>query len=169
MRKRDKISDEKKAIEEVTAHAFLELYNKEMGTSFFIIEISENPDIRCQDREGNKLNLEITLTEDNPKDIQALLGRSNHKSPERLKNHLANVEAGKENILDRVSCLQRNVLDMIIERIQKKFDKDYGHNVALVIRDTSGVGWDWNLVGDDIKNRLNLSRNPFDKGIPVAS
>ncbi len=160
---------EKEAIEKATADAFIELYNSEMGTSFSIIEYSDAPDIRCQDSEGNKFNFEITLTEDRPKDIQANLGRSDHRSLEALKKHLKDVNAGKADPLDRVSCLQGNVTAMIVSRIQLKFKKDYGKNAALVIRDVSPVGWDWDMVIDKIKSCLNLERNPFDKGIWIIT
>ncbi len=163
------VSAAKKAIEKATADAFIKLYNTEMGTSFSIVEYSDSPDIRCKDPEGNTFNFEITLTEDWPKDIQALLGRSDHLSIEALRQHLSKVKVGKASPLERVRCLQGNVVEMIVTRIQPKLEKDYGHNVALVIRDSSPIGWDWNLVVDHIKNRLNLLRNPFDKGIWVIS
>lgn len=162
-------SDEKKAIEKATADAFIKLYNSEMGTSFSIVEYSDSPDIRCKEPEGNTFNFEITLTEDWPKDIQAALGRSDHRSIEALRQHLADVRAGKASPLERVSCLQGNVVEMIVCRIKPKLEKDYGHNVALVIRDSSPLDWDWDLVVDHIKNRLNLLGNPFDKGIWIIS
>ena len=161
--------NEKEAIEKATADAFVELYNSEMGTSFFIVEYSDAPDIRCKDPKGNTFNFEITLTQDRPKDIQAALGRSNHRSIDALRKHLADVSAGKANPLERVSCLQGNVTDMIVNRIQSKLRKDYGSNVALVVRDSSAVCWDWDLVVDHAKSILDLRKNPFDKGIWVIS
>ena len=160
---------EKEAIEKATADAFIKLYNTEMGTSFSIVEYSDTPDIRCQDSEGNKFNFEITLTEDRPKDIQANLGRSDHRNLEALKKHLEDVKAGKANPLDRVSCLQGNVTEIIVSRIQPKLKKDYGTNAALVIRDASPVGWDWDMVIDQIKSYLSLERNPFDKRIWIIT
>jgi len=161
--------NEKEVIEKAIADAFIKLYNSEMGTSFSIVEYSDAPDIRCQDSKGNKFNFEITLTEDRPKDIQANLGRSDHRSLEALKEHLADVKAGKANPLDKTSCLQGNVTEMIVSRIQPKLKKDYGANVALVIRDASPVGWDWDMVIDQIKSHLRLERNPFDKGIWIIT
>lgn len=161
--------NEKEAIEKATADAFVELYNREMGASFSIIEYSDTPDIRCKDMKGNIFNFEITLTEDRQKDIPAALGRSNHRSIEAMSQHLADVKAGKANSLERVSCLQGNVTDMIVNRILPKLKKDYGSNVALVIRDTSPVSWDWYLVVDNIKSVLTALRNPFDKGIWIIS
>lgn len=168
--------NEKEAIEKATADAFILLYNSEMGTSFSINEYSDAPDIHCQDPEGNKFNFEITLTEDRPKDIQASLGRSNHRSLESLKNHLEDIKAGKVNPLHRASCLQGNVTKMIVSRIESKLKKDYGTNVALVVRDTSPVGWDWDMVIEQIKTQmevqienLNFERNPFDKGIWIIT
>jgi hypothetical protein len=161
--------NEKEAIEKAVADAFIKLYNCEMGTSFCIVEYADAPDIRCKDSEGNKINFEITVTEDRPKDIQAALGRSKHRSKDALIKHLAEVRAGKANPLDRGSCLQGNVTAMIVARIQSKLKNNYGSSVALVVRDSSPVSWDWDCVTDQIKSRLNLQRNPFDKGIWILS
>ena len=161
--------NEKKAIEKETADAFIELYNKKNGSTYRIIEYSDAPDIRCKDSEGNVFNFEITLTEDHPKDIAALLGRSDHRSIESLKKHLAEVKAGKANPLERVSCLQGNVTEMIVSRIQPKLSKDYGPNVALVIRDTSPLDWPWDEVKEQIDSLLDMKRNPFEKGIWIIS
>lgn len=161
--------NEKEAIEKMTADAFVGLYNCEMGTSFSIVEYSDAPDIRCKDTKGKIFNFEITLTEDRPKDIQAALGRSNHRNIEALKQHLAEVSLGKANPLERVSCLQGNVTYMIVDRILPKLLKDYGTNVALVVQDSSPVFWDWDSVMDQIKGMLRLQRNPFDKGIWIIS
>ena len=163
--------NEKEAIEKETADAFIELYNTEMGTSFSIVEYSDAPDIRCIDSEGNTFNLEVTLTEDRPKDIQAALGRSDHRSIEALKKHIADVKAQKAHPLGKASCLQGNVTEMIVSRIQPKLMKDYGANAALVIRDASpgGLDSDWDMVIDQIKSQLSLDRNPFDKGIWIIT
>jgi len=64
--------DEKKAIERCTADAFLEYYNNKFGASYQIVEHSDNPDIRSQDCNGNKLNIEVTMTEDRAGDIPAI-------------------------------------------------------------------------------------------------
>ena len=58
---------------------------------------------------------------------------------------------------------------MIVSRIQPKLKKDYGSNVALVVRDASLVGWDWDMVINQIKAQLNFERNPFDKGIWIIT
>ncbi len=161
--------NEKEAIEKATADSFIELYNFEMGTSFFIAEYSDAPDIRCKDTKGNIFNFEVTLTEDRKDDIKAALGRSNHRSIGVLRQHLSDVRAGKANLLERASRLQGNVTDIIMDRILPKLQKDFGSNVALVIRDSSRVCWDWELVVAQIKSMLNLHRNPFDKGIWIIS
>ncbi len=161
--------DEKKAIEKGTAEGFLKLYNQKMNTSYKIIEHSDAPDIRCEDTVGNRMNLEVMMTEDRPGDIQAALGRSDQRSVEALKSHLAEVRAGRASIFEQVGCLEGNVSAMLVRRIQSKVQKDYGPNTALVIRDISGGNWDWNSVVDDITARLDLSRNPYDKGIWIIS
>jgi len=58
---------------------------------------------------------------------------------------------------------------MIVSRIQKKLNKNYGENVALVVQDASPLDWEWDRVTEQIRNRLDLSRNPFDKGIWIIS
>jgi hypothetical protein len=158
---------EKEAIELATAEKFVGLYNSQMGTSFSIVEHSDSPDLRCQDKEGNKLNLEITLTEDRPGDIQALLGRSDARSPEAMKRHKEAEERGEESIFDTVSCLGGNVVEMARARIQTKLSKDYGPDAALVVRDVSPLGWDWETVIDGLASVLDHRNNPFDKGIWV--
>ncbi len=161
--------NEKEAIERATAEAFIDLYNSKMGTSYAINEHSDAPDVGCRDANGNSLNLEITLTEDNPGDIQALLGRSDHKSLDALKKHNEAVKQGKVSALDGMSCLQGNVTSMIAQRIRSKLTKDYGPNTALVIRDSSAVGWDWDLVVDQIRGVVNLAKNPYDQSIWIIS
>ena len=67
---------EKEKIEKATAEKFLAAYNANSNTAFEIKEQSDSPDIVCEDKDGNQLKLEITLTEDQDNDIKALLGRS---------------------------------------------------------------------------------------------
>ena len=160
---------EKKEIELSTTERFLKLYNSEMNSSYQITEHSDAPDFICHDNTGNELRLEITLTEDRPKDIQALLGRSNARSHEERKRHLEAVKRGEESIFESVSCLQGNVSYMAMSRIQPKLNKDYGPNTALVVRDTSGVSWDWDSAIEGLLASLDLSNNPFDKGIWLIS
>ncbi len=159
--------NEKTQIEHGTADGFLNLYNPHHGTDYIIVEVSDASDIRCRDSGGRELNLEITTTEDNARDIQALLGRSDHLSIEALDRHNERVAAGLEK--PRYNSLSNNVSDNLIDRIQSKLNKDYGNNVALVVRDTSGCDWEWDAVEDEIRGRLDLSRNPFEKGIWVLS
>lgn len=158
-------NSEKREIEHTAAKSFLKRYNRQYGTSYRITSLQDAPDVRCSDDKGNHVNLEITLTEDRPGDIQAALGRSNSRSPESLKEHLELVKQGKANPLDRVSCLQGNVLDSLCIRIEAKLNKDYGKNVALVVVSSSGVPWSWDRVTDKLSRRLSSSRNPFDKGV----
>ena len=161
--------NEKEAIELHTAEQFLKLYNSQEQTSFQITKHADAPDFHCQDKDGNFLFIEITLTEDRRGDIQSLLGRSDSRSPEALKQHLDEVKQGEASIFDSVSCLQDNVSLMAKNRIQPKLAKDYGSNVALVVRDVSPLGWSWETVTDEIASSLDLSHNPFDKGIWIIS
>ena len=161
---------EKEIIELETAELFLNLYNSQMGTGFNIVEHSDAPDFHCQDKKGAELNFDITLTEDRSGDIQALCGRSDALSPEAMKRHNEALERGEANIFDLASCLQGNVSQMAINRIQPKIDKmRYGPNTALVVRDVSRQPHDWEAVLDDLAKSLDLSNNPFDKGIWIIS
>lgn len=161
--------DEKAAIERATAEGFLRLYNKETGNTFVVTGVGDAPDIKCQDNQGKTLNLEITLTEDRPRDIQAALGRSEHRSPQALQEHLQRVREGKANPLERTSSLGGNVSSAIVSRILSKLEKRYGSHTALVIRDTSGVDWDWDFEIPDIRDKLADISNPFDEGVWILN
>jgi len=159
--------NEKEKIEKSTAEGFLTLFNSHFGATFSIYKLCDAPDVKCQNSEGEELNLEVTLTEDRSKDIQASLGRSNHRSVEALEEHNKKVAEGKEQPL--FSSLSGNVLEQAASRINEKLIKRYGSNTALVVRDTSGVDWEWDSVIEDLKNKLNLENNPFDKGIWILN
>ncbi len=145
----------KEKIEKYTAEHFIKQYNLKYKTSFTVNKLSDNPDILCSDNAGRKLNLEITLTEDNYGDIKALLGRSEHKSIAYMN--------------DIGSALSGNVYEQVFESINKKMLKDYGSNTALVVRDTSPIGWDWNLEVVKLRSKLIDMKNPFDKGVWILT
>lgn len=159
--------NETQAIEKATAEGFLALYNQLKGTDFQIVEMSDAPDVRCVDPLGKPLNLEITTTEDRRGDIKALLRGSNDRSLEALRAHMERVERGEERL--QFSSLSAEVTDQLVERLQRKLMIDYGSNVALVVRDTSGVDWDWDDVIPAIRSRLNLAKNSYSQGIWVLS
>lgn len=129
--------------------------------------MSDAPDARCKDSHGNMLNLEITTTEDRPGDIKALLGRSNSRSLEALRAHVERVARGEEQ--PQFSSLSDEVSDHLVERLRSKMKNDYGSNTALVVRDMSGGDWDWNDVIPALRSRLDLTKNPFSRGIWVLS
>lgn len=158
---------EKQVIEKGTAEGFLALYNQLLGTNFKIVEMSDAPDARCADSHGIILNLEITTTEDRPGDIKALLGRSNSRSLEALRAHVDRVARGEER--PQFSSLSDEVSDHLVERLRDKMKNDYGPNAALVVRDSSGVDWDWDDVIPSIRSRLDPSKNPFIRGIWLLS
>jgi hypothetical protein len=158
---------EKQAIEKGTAKGFLVLYNQVLGTDFRIMEMSDAPDARCMDSHRKTLNLEITTTEDRPGNIKALLGRSNSRSLEALRAHVERVARGEER--PQFSSLSDEVSDHLVGRLQSKMMNDYGPNAALVVRDTSGVDWNWDDVIPVIRSRLDLTKNPFSQGIWVLS
>jgi len=158
---------EKKQIEQSTAEGFLKLFNARFGSDLKIVNLGDAPDVRCQDSRGDELNLEITLTEDHPRDIKAVLGRSSHLGVEARREHNKKVAEGKAE--PRFSLLLDNVLDQALERIKRKLLNSYGPNTALVVRDVSGVDWEWDLAIDEVVEKLELKRNPFDKGIWVIN
>jgi len=140
---------EKKAMENATAEAFLAFYNNKMNTSFKIKEHLEAPDIRCEDLSGNKLNLEITSTED-------------FRSTKGVPGDIQSTYRG-----NKVSCSRgfEGACDILFQTICAKIKKDYGSNVALVIQDFSGVPWSWEIEIDKLNNSLKELNPPFDKGI----
>jgi hypothetical protein len=158
---------EKTQIEKVTAEGFIRLYNERMGTDYHLVEISDAPDARFATSTGEVLSLEITLTEDEPGDIQAAVGRSDKRSPEALREHLRRVDAGQEEL--KIYSLEGNVGENAIRRIRSKIAKRYGPNTALVVRDTSGVDWDWDRVVGHIAAGIKQEANPFDRGIWILS
>jgi len=155
--------NEKEAIERATAEAFLDHYNDTHVTLFRVTEHGDAPDIIARDELGNRLQLEIVMTEDRVGDIKATLGRSDSRSIESLRRHVELVRQGKAE--PRASSLATNVTESLKQRLQAKMKKRYGPNTALVIRDTSGVDWDWDLVVDEIKASFGDQLNPFDRGI----
>lgn len=161
---------EKQRIEYSTAEGFLALYNAQIGSQYQVVHIAgpdEAPDVVAKDDvTGNVLNIEVTLTEDHDGDVAALLGRSEHKSAKELKAHIEAVKRGEMPI--RVNSLQGNVVEKLAERIGKKLCKDYGKNVALIIRETS-IPWDWDSVIPVIKQSLYGKRVLFDRGIWLLS
>lgn len=159
------MNSEKELIEKTTADAFIALYNLAFGTTYKIVEYSDAPDIRCRNAIGEELNLEITLTEDRPGDIPAILGRSQHKSHDSQRAHLEKVKAGKASIFEQVSSLSGNASETLAQRILAKSNKDYGANVALVIRDSSPAGWDWEHITSNMKSCLGNTRLPFQRGV----
>lgn len=159
--------NEKQKIEKGTAEGFLALYNQRCSTDFRVVRMSDAPDVACADSFGNTLHLEITATEDREGDIRALLGRSNDRSLEALCAHLDRVAQGEEQ--PQFSSHTGEVSDHLIARLIDKMSKDYGPNVALVVRDTSGIDWDWDDVIPAIRERLTQTRNPFSRGIWLLS
>ena len=158
--------NEKETIEKQIAEGFLDLYNCEFNTTFKISEMSDAPDVRCKDSNGKELNLEITQTEDRDLDIKAMLGRSNHKNIEALEEHNKKVAEGKEKP-QFISFSES--LEQLATCINTKIKKQYGTNTALVVRDTSGLDWKWNLVIGNLKEKLNLEDDRFDKGIWILN
>ena len=160
---------ETQAIERATAEGFLALYNAKEGTDYRVVKVAgpgESPDVQCADSAGNDLWLEVTITEDNPRDAQALLGRSNHKSLAALRDLLHKVRMGAAKM--PINRLNGNVTTILTQRLRRKFEKRYGPNVALVVRETS-VPWDWELVLPTVHEAFRGTFMPFDRGVWLLS
>lgn len=150
-----KPKNRKQAIEYDTAVAFLHLYNQALKTSYEIIELSDIPDVICKDRLTNEeLYLEITLHEDRKGEIPFLLGQTKEKPKSRSSVRLT----GRD---------EDEGLPALIEAVTKKLLKDYGRQVALVVRHMSSQSWDQDV--EQIKRLLGLQNNPFDRGIWVLT
>ncbi len=163
--KLDSTMNEKAAIERATAEAFLDHYNDLHLTSFRVTEHGDAPDIIALDKLGSRLQLEIVMTEDRVGDIKATLGRSDVRSIESLKHHVELVHQGKAEPMQRASSLGGNVTESLKKRLRAKMAKRYGPHTALVIRDTSGVDWDWDVMVGHLKASFGDLLNPFDRGI----
>jgi hypothetical protein len=146
-----KPKNSKQAIEYETAVAFLRLYNEMFQTDYKVMELSDIPDVICRDRSTNEeLYLEITLYEDVKGEISFLLG----KTKEKPKNHpMSRFGETKED----------EALFSLMESIDKKLLKDYGKQVALVVRHMSSKSWDQNI--EQVQRLLDLQDTPFDRGI----
>jgi len=147
---------EKKAMERATAEAFLALYNNKMSTSFEIKEYSEAPDVRCEDSNGSKLNLEITSTEDFPS----------------TKDVPGDIQVAYRD--NKVPCFRgpHDACNTLFQRICAKATKDYGQNVAVVIQNFSPLMWEREIakgIKEKFSNPLKKLNLPFDKGIWLIS
>jgi hypothetical protein len=155
-------------IELATAEKFLRPYNARFATTFRVTESSDAPDIRCRDDTGRTLNLEIGMTQDEPWVIQALLHRSKGEPfLKRLQAEVELVSQGKRDPTARPPELD-GAIGAAVRVINKKLVNDYGACCALVVRDASIQGWSWDQELDKIRAGLNLSRQPFDKGIWIV-
>lgn len=142
-------------IEHATAAGFLQLYNQEKGTDFEISHHlsldNKTPDFKCRNSSNQVLFLEVTLTQDRPDDIPALLGRKQHLSVEYSRTRPArSINEAKYSL---------------IETIRKKSFKNYGENTYLLIRDTSPVDWSWEYEIADIEKEIKDIPLFFNKDI----
>jgi hypothetical protein len=171
--------DETRLIERATAEMFLTLYNAATG-HFYRITDQPNPpqpDVCCDDAAGGILKLEITMLEDRPGDIQSLLGRSEAHSLERLKADNERIRRGEIEAIDTVAFFGRDASANLYDRLKSKLNKQhFGSDVALVMRGTSPLDWDWNLYMDDIREmlgdivqELGLTQHPYDRGIWIVA
>lgn len=158
--------NEKESLEYYSALAFLKHYNLLQGDDYKITEVTDSPDILCKNSKGHSMKIEVTLTEDKQGDIACALGRTHGNAIEFQKIHLDNSQYGSaEPIINSIQSATEN----LVERIKAKSNKDYGTNTALLIRDTSGVAWNWDVQKRKIIGKTKRLRNPYDKGIWIIN
>lgn len=145
--------NEKQQIERATVDAFVAMHNEIYGTSYSICEYGDTPDAVCISEESDILNVEVCITEDRVGDIPWALGKT--------ENRPYQGELG--------SCLSGNVLAELSKRLIKKSLMRYGGHTALVIRDSSGVDWDWELIQQDVRDYIHQCKNCFDMGIWIIN
>jgi hypothetical protein len=145
--------NEKEKIEKATVDAFIKLFNGREKQDYVVEQYNDAPDATCRNSSGQTMQIEVTLTEDKLGDLPWMLGRFKER-PEQ--NRIG-------------SCLQGNVLAQLAKRLDDKTVKRYGKRTALVIRDSSGVDWDWEDVSEDVRRLLKEKGSPFDMGIWVLN
>lgn len=162
--------NEKKLIEKSTVDAFLNLYNELNDSNYYVLKHSDSPDFICKDSLLDKiLNIEITMTQDQDKDIQSLLGRSTDRNIDSIKEKIQKIKNGELHYMDAITSFNGNTLPMLFTTIEKKLKKDYGKSVLLVVRDTSPLKWDYSMYIEDISKQVSTmipsSKKVFDDGI----
>jgi hypothetical protein len=145
--------NEKEKIEKATVDAFVEMFNQREKEDYVVVKYSDAPDAICKNSSGQIMRVEVTLTGDRPGDLPWTLGRLKERP-------------GKSRI---GSCLGGNVLNQLIRRLDDKIQKRYGEKTALVVRDSSGVDWDWEHIADDVQRLIEDRSNPYDMGIWVVN
>lgn len=146
-------TSEKQRIEKATVDAFVQLFNISQEQDYAILQYGDAPDAKCRNSSGQIMQVEVTLTEDNPGDLAWSLGKTENRPPRYWFGN----------------CLQRNVLNQLLGRLDDKILKRYGEGTALVIRDSSGVNWDWEYVAEEIRSALKQRFNPYDMGIWILN
>lgn len=146
-------TNEKQRIEKATVDAFVLLFNISQRQDYAILQYGDAPDAKCRNSSRQVMQVEVTLTEDNPGDLAWSLGKTEKRPPRYWFGN----------------CLQRNVLNQLLGRLDDKILKRYGKDTALVIRDSSGVDWDWEYVAEEIRSALEQRFNPYDMGIWILN
>ena len=146
---------EKQLIEKATAELFINLINNKFGTNYCILHLGDSPDVTCEDQNScAHLDLEITLIEDHPGDIQYLLGRKGNRtlSPTTGLPITSSDDA----------------YNSVVKALKNKAYTSYGPHTALVIRQTSPLWYvsDWKRELTKIPSEIviELQKN-YDFGV----
>lgn len=171
--------EETKRIERATAAMFVAMYNAKTGDTYRVVGQPEppEPDVQCENDVGDVLKLEITMLEDRCRDIQSLLGRSDAHGLEALLANNERIQRGEVAAIDTVASFERDAMPNLLDRLRAKLKKQhFGPNVALVMRSTSPLDWDWNLCMNEARRglesillELKLGQPPYDRGIWIVA
>ena len=141
------MKNEKERIQEATARLFLSLYNEQFTSSFEIDSLGDTPDVVCIEASSKRiLNLEISLIEDLPGDIQYVLGRGSKPTSPTTGS-------------TAVSFFEDSAVQLRAS-LEKKLLSSYGANTALVLRQVSLL-WEpmeWASVADDFRQTVLRGR-----------
>ncbi len=173
---------EKQRIERATAELFLVGYNARTHGTYVVERVADAPDVICRDATGALLQLEIVLLEDRPGDIKELLRKPDGRELERFLADMERVRRGGISVFDTIGSFGQGrdggpgtVDTNLRQMLRSKILKDYGREVALVLRQTSPIPWDWDVVLDlkrEVESLLQerrLKQHPFDRGIWIVA
>ncbi len=176
----------KEAIERETAELFLSIYNANVESPFWIVSQPEPPapDVHCENTSGTSLNLEVTLLQDREADKETgrkgdaavFMGRSDERDWRKRFAELERVKRGEISVFETITT-SGDILGNALTRIADKLTKQYsGTNIALLLRSTSGVDWDWEDYIETLRAALALfmqeqkiEQHHFDRGIWIVA
>lgn len=150
-------SSEKQRIEMATVMYYLNYLNRLRGSDYSVQHHGDAPDFRIANSAGDRMDVEVTLSDDRDGDIAVLLGRKECRTP-------GPVLGGAQ-----VDCSTGVPLGRLVEIVKAKSIKRYGDRCALVIRQASPVGWDLEHLAAGAREVLKNTRQPYTEGVWLIS